>query len=127
MLVNTPQSLTESHWRNLVLPAGALCEHSLVDSRLILWLPAQRVGRFQSWLRIVTVARATVSRHENLCAVPATALCWRQHLRGLLSHLFHSSTQRGWCTGGATRRDWRRSSAYMLPSSTVTRRASRWK
>ncbi len=49
--------MTVSHWPNLVLLPGTLREPGPDENCLILWLPAERDGRFQSWQRIATVPR----------------------------------------------------------------------
>ena len=72
------------HWRGVALHSGTLREVAADRSRLVLWVPGEREGNGQQWLRISTMHDAPVVQQQGLSAIAATAIQARQQLRGAL-------------------------------------------
>jgi tetratricopeptide (TPR) repeat protein len=72
---------------NLDLNEGVLSEPSLDKDRMVLWLPQDRDGRFQYWIRVGNVPRAKITVQDTLCSIPAVSMRVRQPLRGILGRL----------------------------------------
>ena len=79
--------MTLLHRPQPILYPGLLREPNTDDRYLVLWLPEQRNGGFQYWLRVGTLPRAALTTSQGLCTLPATALPTRQRIRGVLGKL----------------------------------------
>jgi len=76
-------------WEHMALHPGILREPDPQEGRLVLWVPTERDGTYQHWLRVSSVARATMAEHRGLYATPATALRARQPVRRFFGTLLH--------------------------------------
>jgi tetratricopeptide (TPR) repeat protein len=74
-------------WGKIAFHAGILREGGLDKNRLALWLPAERVGGYQYWHRISSIADAGIVRREKLFAIAAASIKARQPLRSFLGSL----------------------------------------
>src|SRR4051812_25881826 len=70
--------------------ADGILRESSPEGLLILWLPGERVGGYQHWERVATVARATVTTERGVRSIAATSVPARQRLGGLLGRFVHS-------------------------------------
>jgi tetratricopeptide (TPR) repeat protein len=69
-------------WRDVTLHPGVLRESAAKDSRLVLWLPAERERHCQRWQRVSTVAGAEAVECDGIFAVAATMIRARQPIDG---------------------------------------------
>jgi tetratricopeptide (TPR) repeat protein len=67
-------------WRTFALEQRVLIESAADGSRLVVWLPGDRDGKFQYWQRIGSVARAEVTSIGGLCTTDATLVPARQQI-----------------------------------------------
>ena len=56
--------------------------------RIVLWLPAGRVGAYRYWERLNTVAHAGVVRDQGFCSIAAASIRARQRIGFSLSRIF---------------------------------------
>jgi tetratricopeptide (TPR) repeat protein len=83
-------------WASLELNGGILREPD--GGRLVLWVRAERAGKFQIWERIATVAGAEGELDQGIYQMPARLLRARQRLGlcGLLNRFRKTSGDQNW-------------------------------